>query len=112
MRGQPISKKKEKMFKANLKKWVKENRNTDFDMFMTRLNRKLIGTNNYYSVSGAIREVRKLYSHAMWVVLKWMNRRSQRRSFTKEKFSAVWNERIRKPYIHVNIWAYGGVIYN
>ena len=107
-----ISKKKEKMFKANLKKWVKENRNTDFDMFMTRLNRKLMGTNNYYSVSGAIREVRKLYSHAMWVVLKWMNRRSQRRSFTKEKFSAVWNERIRKPYIHVNIWAYGGVIYN
>ncbi len=79
---------------------------------MTRLNRKLIGTNNYYSVSGAIREVRKLYSHAMWVVLKWMNRRSQRRSFTKEKFSAGWNEGIRKPYIHVNIWAYGGEIYN
>ena len=107
-----ISKKKEKMFKANLKKWVKENRNTDFDMFMTRLNRKLIGTNNYYSVSGAISEVRKLYSHAMWVVFKWMNRRSQRKSFTLEKFCAEWNERIRKPYIHVNIWAYGGVIYN
>lgn len=107
-----ISKKKEKMFKANLKKWVKENRNTDFDMFMTRLNRKLIGTNNYYSVSGAISEVRKLYSHAMWVVFKWMNRRSQRKSFTLEKFCAEWSERIRKPYIHVNIWAYGGVIYN
>lgn len=110
--GHLVSKKKKKQFKANLKKWVKENRNTDFNMFMEKLNRKLIGTNNYYSVSGSIREVKALYNHAFWVVYKWMNRRSQRRSFTIGKFDAVWNEKIRKPYIHVNIWAHGGVIYN
>ena len=100
------------MFKANLKKWVKANRNMDFDEFMDKLNRKLRGTNNYYSISGTIREIRKLYNHAMWVVFKWLNRRSQRKSFTMEKFITVWNEKIRKPYIHVNIWANGGVIYN
>lgn len=110
--GHLISKKKKKLYKANLKKWVKDNRNMDFDIFMAKLDRKLRGTNNYYSVSGAIKEVRALYMHAFWVVYKWMNRRSQRRSFTLDKFSAAWDEKIRKPYIHVNIWGRGEVIYN
>lgn len=110
--GHKISKKKKKQFKANLKKWVKENRNMDFLIFMSKLNRKLIGTNNYYSVSGAIREVRKLYNHAFWVVYKWMNRRSQRKSFTAEKLSVVWKALIKPPYIHVNIWNAGRVVYN
>ena len=41
-----------------------------------------------------------------------MNRRSQRRSFKYDKFNAVWNEKIKQPYIHVNIWANGRVVYN
>lgn len=110
--GHLISRKKKKLFKANLKKWVKESRNADFDWFMGTLNRKLRGTNNYYSVSGAFKEVYRLYIHAYWVVYKWLNRRSQRRSFTLEKFTEVWNKKIKKPYIHVNIWGYGRVIYN
>lgn len=110
--GHLISKKKKKMFKANLKKWVKENRNTEFQLFMKQLNRKLIGTNNYYSLSGTMSEIRRLYDHAFWVVFKWMNRRSQRKSFVLEKFQEEWTKRIRKPYIHVNIWSYGKVIYN
>ena len=110
--GHLISRKKKVVFKANLKKWVKDNRNLDFDIFLAKLNRKLIGTNNYYSVSGAIKEVRALYNHAYWVVYKWINRRSQRKSFTRDKFNVVWNERIKKPYIHVNIWGIGGVVYN
>lgn len=110
--GHKVSKKKKKQFKSNLKKWVKENRNMEFATFMSKLNRKLIGTNNYYSVSGSILEVRGLYTHAFWVVYKWMNRRSQRKSFTIDKFSIVWKALIRRPYIHVNIWNAGGVVYN
>ena len=112
MVGHKISKKKKKQFKANLKKWIKENRTMEFDLFMSKLNRKLIGTNNYYSVSGALFEVRALYNHAMWVTFKWLNRRSQRKSFTFEKFYEAWKLRIRQPYIHVNIWGYGPVVYN
>ena len=52
--GHLISKKKKKQFKANLKQWLKGHRNTKFSVFMAALNRKLRGTNNYYSVSGAI----------------------------------------------------------
>ena len=110
--GHKISKKKKKQFKANLKKWVKENRNMEFMTLMSKLNRKLIGTNNYYSVSGSLSEVSGLYTHAFWVVYKWMNRRSQRKSFSYDKFSIVWKALIRRPYIHVNIWNAGGVVYN
>lgn len=100
--GHLVSRKK--LFKAKLKKWVKENCNAKFKWFMDRLNRKMIGTNSYYSMSKAIREVRGLFNHAFLVVYKWMNRQRQRRIFTIEKFKEVWKAKIMKPYIHVNIW--------
>ena len=76
--GHKISRKKKKQFKSNLKKWVKENRNTQFDEFMKALNKKLTGSFNYYSLSGMIREVRSLWIHSLYVTFKWINRRSQR----------------------------------
>ncbi|MDD6824683.1 MAG: group II intron maturase-specific domain-containing protein [Oscillospiraceae bacterium] len=96
---------------STIKQWVKDNRNADIKIFMATLNRKLIGTNNYYCISGAYNEVKSLYNHAMWVTYKWLNRRSQRKSFTLEKFYPFWKEKIRKPRVHVNIWAIGGIIY-
>ena len=56
---------KEESFKAKLKKWIKDNRNLDIIIFMKALNRKLIGTNN--CISGAYKEDKALYSHAMRV---------------------------------------------
>ena len=102
---------KKKVFKAKLKKWIKENRNTNIKVFTDVLNRKLRGTNNYYCISGAYKEVKALYCHAMWVTYKWLNRRSQRKSFKLEKFIEYWNTNITRPRVHVNIWAVGKVIY-
>ncbi|WP_270474529.1 reverse transcriptase domain-containing protein, partial [Holdemanella porci] len=110
--GHKISRKKKKQFKSNLKKWVKENRDKQFDEFMKKLNKKLTGSFNYYSLSGMIREVRSLWIHSLYVTFKWMNRRSQRRSFKLERFYEIWHERIIHPYIHVDIWSGDKVIYN
>ena len=110
--GHKISRKKKKQFKSNLKKWVKENRNTQFDEFMKALNKKLTGSFNYYSLSGMIKEVRNLWQHSLYVTFKWINRRSQRRSFKLERFCEIWNDRIIHPYIHVDIWSGDKVIYN
>ncbi len=62
MVGHKISKKKKKVFKAKLKKWVKENRNLGIKVFMTLLSKKLRGTNNYYCISGAYKEVKERVS--------------------------------------------------
>ena len=110
--GHKISRKKKKQFKSNLKKWVKENRTTQFDEFMKTLNKKLTGSFNYYSLSGMIKEVRNLWQHSLYVTFKWLNRRSQRRSFKLERFYDIWNDRIIHPYIHVDIWSGDKVIYN
>lgn len=110
--GHKISRKKKKQFKSNLKKWVKENRNTQFDEFMKTLNKKLTGSVNYYSLSGMIKEVRNLWVHSLYVTFKWLNRRSQRKSFNLDKFYEVWRKRIIQPYIHVDIWSGDKVIYN
>lgn len=110
--GHKISRKKKKQFKANLKKWVKENRNLQFDEFMKTLNKKMIGTINYYSLNGMIQEIRNIWYHAKGVVFKWLNRRSQRKSFKLGTFEEIWQERIVRPYIHVNIWNSTAVTYN
>ena len=80
--------------------------------FMKALNKKLTGSFNYYSLSGMIKEVRNLWQHSLYVTFKWLNRRSQRRSFKLERFYDIWNDRIIHPYIHVDIWSGDKVIYN
>lgn len=110
--GHKISRKKKKQFKSNLKKWVKENRNLQFDEFMKTLNKKITGTMNYYSLNGMMREIRNIWHHAKGVVFKWLNRRSQRKSFKWGMFNEIWQERIVHPHIHVNIWNGTGVTYN
>ena len=110
--GHKISQKKKKVFKAKLKAWIKSNRNLDLKTFLQTLDRKLIGRNNYYGIRGAFSEVKLLYEHAKFVTYKWLNRRSQRKSFTYETFQKIWDKTVRKPYVHVNIWAVGGIVYN
>lgn len=102
--GHKIAKKKRRIFKKNVNKWVKEHRTTEIPAFMTALNRKITGAFRYYGISGTFYEIRNLWAHAMWTSFKWLNRRSQRKSFTCEKFLIVWKSYIEKPRIYRDIW--------
>ena len=103
--GHKVAKKKVKMFKARLKEWLKNNRNVlKFAELMNKLNIKLTGVYRYYGINGTIPYLRALHSHALFTTFKWLNRRSQRKSFTLDKFLRVWNVMIRPPRIYVNIW--------
>lgn len=50
------------------------------------LKQKLIGHYNYYGISGNMRGLRKFYNATFWLVYKWINRRSQKRSYNFERF--------------------------
>lgn len=103
--GHKVAKKKVKMFKARLKEWLKNNRNVlKFVELMNKLNIKLTGVYRYYGINGTMPYLRALHSHALFTTFKWLNRRSQRKSFTLDKFLRVWNVMIRPPRIYVNIW--------
>ena len=104
--GHKIAKKKRRIFKKNVNKWVKEHRTTEIPAFMAALNRKVTGAFRYYGISGTFYEIRNLWAHAMWTSFKWLNRRSQRKSITYAKFRIVWKSYIEKPRIYRDIWGW------
>lgn len=66
---------------------------------------KLRGHYNYYGVSGNSRMIVRFGYVTIRAVMKWLNRRSQRRSFTWKKFSAyLVHYRLSRPRIVHNIY--------
>ena len=59
-------------------------------MILSSLRLKLRGYWNYYSVLGNSTMTWRYHAAVMRLVFKWLNRRSQRRSFTWTKFSELW----------------------
>ena len=53
------------------------------------LRQHLQGHIQYYSVSGNSRSLQNYVHHAAWLLYKWLNRRSQRRSVTMERFGKL-----------------------
>ena len=64
------------------------------------LNAKLRGYYNYYGVNGNYASLEQFYDGALRLLLKWLNRRSQRNSFTWAGFkAAVKNFKVERPRI-------------
>jgi group II intron reverse transcriptase/maturase len=82
------SRKKFRMKLKNVKKWCKQERSTPGKLAIkwAKLNRKLQGHCQYYGVSHNARSVRRFIHESRRIFFKWMNRRSQKPSFTWEKF--------------------------
>jgi len=68
---------------------------------------KLRGHYNYFGVSGNMREMQAFYFKTKQMAFKWINRRSQRKSFTLEAFERflAWNP-LPKPRILHNLYAF------
>ena len=80
--------------------WIKANRSLGIRPLMATLARKLRGHWNYFGVPHNSLSLWSFYKYTCEVVYKWLNRRSQRRSFTWERFNAMLDRyRIPKPSI-------------
>jgi len=80
--------------------WIKKNRHRGIRPLMATLGRKLRGHWNYFGVPHNSGSLWEFYQYACRVVYKWLNRRSQRRSFTWARFTAMLDRyRIPKPRI-------------
>ena len=78
-----------KKLKKSLKaftQWCKKNRHNRIKRIVEELNVKLRGYFNYYGVIGNSKGLYAFYGPALKILYKWLNRRSQRRSFTWEEF--------------------------
>ena len=73
-----------KKLRSSLKRftqWCRKNRNLRLRELFARLNAKLRGYYNYYGVNGNFASLEQFFYRAMGILKKWLNRRSQRRSY-------------------------------
>jgi group II intron reverse transcriptase/maturase len=66
--------------------WCRQNRNLRLGVLFAKLNRKLRGYYNYYAITGNFEGIREFYYNVKRILLKWLNRRSQRRSYNWAAF--------------------------
>lgn len=82
------SRKKFTVSLKSLTSWTKSVRNQmKLEDIWKLLALKLKGHYNYYGVSGNFDAIKSFYEHTRRVAFKWMNRRSQKRSWTWEQFN-------------------------
>ena len=104
--GHRVAKKKMKQKKENIKKWIKENRTMPLASMLRALNVKLVGTFRYYGISGMFKQVLRIYRYAKYTAYKWLNRRSQRRSFRYSDFLRTWGHYVADPKVYTDIWGW------
>jgi RNA-directed DNA polymerase len=69
--------------------WCKEHRHMRLPILFQRLNAKLRGYYNSYGVHGNAASLKEFFNKARRMLLKWLNRRSQRHSYTWQGYTAV-----------------------
>jgi len=87
------------------KEWLKSNRNKNIHLIMDRFRRSLVGYYNYYCITDNSQTVNDFKEKIEILLFKWLNRRSQRKSFTWDKFRLFLQMYpLPKPRIRVNIY--------
>jgi len=81
------SKKKYRASLLRCKEWIRKNRHMPTKDFMKKLKIKLQGYCRYYGVSGNRPAVSNYVNEVKRLIFKWLNRRSQRKSFSWDKFN-------------------------
>lgn len=95
----------ERLFRA-IKEWIKRNRNVRVSMLIAKLNRGLRGYYGYYGVTDNTRELKKFQDAVKRLLFKWLNRRSERRSYTIDSFfnGLLKSCPIAEPHIRVSLF--------
>ena len=108
------SRKKLRGIVSNITEWIRKNRHLPERKFFQVINAKLRGHYNYYGVHGNSQSIWTYYHQAIGICFKWLNRRSQRKSYTWERFKRnlkeyyrIWKPRItekkRQPYVDYQV---------
>jgi hypothetical protein len=80
------SKKKFRSKVKTMKEWIRNNRVMPVGELIKKINQKLRGHYQYYGVTDNTRGVKSYQDVVKWLLFKWLNRRSQRRSYTLDTF--------------------------
>jgi RNA-directed DNA polymerase len=97
-----------KKFRASIKRvgeWLKENRNLPLTILMKKLKAKIAGYFRYYGITDNSRAIESFSYLVRRLTFKWLNRRSQRKSYTWVRFDKMLKFfEIPKAKIYVNLF--------
>lgn len=92
------------------KQWIRKNRHMDEKELVESIKRKLRGHYQYYGVSDNFEGINSYYRAVLYLTWKWRNRRSQKRTFTLEKFKKfLLRNPLPEPKIVVNLFSSKGL---
>lgn len=69
-----------------MKEWIRDHRNMPLEWLFKKINEKLRGHYQYYGVTDNIVECKRFLRQTTWYLYKYLNRRSQKRSYNHETF--------------------------
>ena len=69
-----------------MKEWIRNHRNMPLEWLFKKVNEKLRGHYQYYGVTDNIVECKRFLRQTTWYLYKYLNRRSQKRSYNHETF--------------------------
>jgi hypothetical protein len=85
---------------ANVTEWCRTHRSMPLKRLFRALNAKLRGYYNSYGLIGNYDSLNAFFTQAMSLLWKWLNRRSQKRSDTWQRFEALLKrQQIERPRI-------------
>lgn len=100
------SKKKMRLRLAEMNVWIKENRHLPISTMFAALNLKLQGHYQYYGITDNSPSIHIYYFRTIHALFKWLNRRSQKRSYTWEGFNDLLKIfPLARPSVRVSIFA-------
>jgi RNA-directed DNA polymerase len=80
--------------------WCQENRHRRLRVLFQQLNVNLRGYYNYYGVHGNSASLKQFFDGALRILWKWLNRRSQRRSYNWQGFKDILEHfKVERPRI-------------
>ena len=99
------SAKKMRLKLTALNDWLRKNRHLPVGNLIEKLNARLRGHYNYYGITDNIFSLKVYYRYAIYALFKWLNRRSQRPSYTWDGFRELLNVfPLEVPKIRVSIY--------
>lgn len=106
--GRRTENKRQNRSLQKVKNWLKQQRNRlSLEELWQGINLMLIGHYRYYGVSDNIRQISTYYHNVTRLSFKWLNRRSQKRSFKWESFAKYLDcHPLSKPRIYHNLYSF------
>jgi RNA-directed DNA polymerase len=84
------SKKKYREALAGMTQWLRKHRSQPLSWLRQKLSQKLAGYWNHYGVIGNSQALERYWKAVKKLCWRWLNRRSQRRSYRTQGFEAMW----------------------